>query len=120
VAIARAVATAPSVLLLDEPAAGLDEQSTRELGRLIRRLASEWGMSILLIEHDVQMVLGLCDEIVVLNFGAQLASGTPEQIRNNQAVVEAYLGTPTPVEAAEQVTREAAAAREEAVRGEAR
>jgi ABC-type branched-subunit amino acid transport system ATPase component len=84
---------APSILLLDEPAAGLDQHSTAELGRLIRRLAEGWGMAILLIEHDVQMVLGVCDQIVVLNFGEVLASGTPEEIRRNRAVVNAYLGS---------------------------
>jgi sulfate-transporting ATPase len=92
VGIARSVAVAPSILLLDEPAAGLDQQSTAELGRLIRRLASEWGMSILLIEHDVQLVLGLCDEIVVLEFGQMLATGTPDEIRHDPAVIAAYLG----------------------------
>ena len=93
VGIARAVAVAPSILLLDEPAAGLDQHSTAELGRLIRRLAEGWGMAIVLIEHDVQMVLGVCDQIVVLNFGEVLASGTPEEIRRNRAVVNAYLGS---------------------------
>jgi sulfate-transporting ATPase len=93
VGIARAVAAAPSILLLDEPAAGLDQQSTSELGTLIRRLAEEWGMAILLIEHDVQMVLGVCDEIVVLNFGQMLATGTPDEVRRNPAVVDAYLGS---------------------------
>jgi ABC-type branched-subunit amino acid transport system ATPase component/branched-subunit amino acid ABC-type transport system permease component len=93
VGIARAIAVAPSILLLDEPAAGLDQQSTAELGRLIRRLAEDWGMAILLIEHDVQMVLEVCDQIVVLNFGEVLASGTPKEIRRNRAVVDAYLGS---------------------------
>ncbi|MGE3448786.1 MAG: ATP-binding cassette domain-containing protein [Microbacteriaceae bacterium] len=94
VAIARAVASGPSVLLLDEPAAGLDAVSSRELGHLIRRLAHEWGMGVLLIEHDVQMVLSTCDWVVALNFGAHIGAGTPDAIRNNAAVVAAYLGTP--------------------------
>jgi sulfate-transporting ATPase len=92
VAIARAVSTVPSVLLLDEPAAGLDEVSTRELGHLIRRLAHDWGMAILLIEHDVPMVLSSCDRVVALKFGEVIADGTPEEIKVNDAVIEAYLG----------------------------
>lgn len=92
VGIARAVATAPSVLLLDEPAAGLDAASTRELSGLIRRLATEWGMAILLIEHDVSMVLSTCDRVVAINFGQEIATGTPDEIRTNAGVVEAYLG----------------------------
>jgi sulfate-transporting ATPase len=103
VAIARAVATSPSVLLLDEPAAGLDDTSTRELSALIRRLARDWGMGVLLIEHDVSMVMTTCDRIVALDFGRVIASGSPEDIRRNEAVVDAYLGTShadAPVDAA--------------------
>jgi sulfate-transporting ATPase len=92
VAIARAVAASPAILLLDEPGAGLDQVSIRELGRLIRRLASEWGMGVLLIEHNVPLVLDTCDRIVVLDFGQVIAEGTPEMIRNNEAVIAAYLG----------------------------
>jgi branched-subunit amino acid ABC-type transport system permease component/ABC-type branched-subunit amino acid transport system ATPase component len=104
VAIARAVATMPSVLLLDEPAAGLDEHSTRELGLLIRRLAHDWGMAVLLIEHDVPLVLNTCDRVVALNFGEVVAKGTPDEIRVNAAVVEAYLGSAAPDTAATPVT----------------
>jgi ABC-type branched-subunit amino acid transport system ATPase component/ABC-type branched-subunit amino acid transport system permease subunit len=93
VAIARAVATSPSVLLLDEPAAGLDDASTRELSALIRTLAADWGMGVLLIEHDVSMVMSTCDRVVALDFGSVIASGTPAEIRENDAVVDAYLGT---------------------------
>jgi sulfate-transporting ATPase len=103
VAIARAVASMPSVLLLDEPAAGLDEHSTRELGLLIRRLAHDWGMAILLIEHDVPLVLSTCDRVVALNFGEVVAEGTPDEIRTNAAVIEAYLGSAEPDAAAEPV-----------------
>jgi ABC-type branched-subunit amino acid transport system ATPase component/branched-subunit amino acid ABC-type transport system permease component len=91
-AIARAVATQPSVLLLDEPAAGLGDAETVELARLIRRLASDWGMAILLIEHDMNFVMNVCDEIVVLDFGRKIGHGTPSEIRNHPEVIAAYLG----------------------------
>jgi sulfate-transporting ATPase len=94
VAIARAVAARPSVLLLDEPAAGLDEHETAELAGLVRRLAADWGLAVLLIEHDVSLVMAVCDRIEALDFGRTIASGTPEQIRANAAVVSAYLGEP--------------------------
>ncbi len=93
VAIARAVAASPSVLLLDEPAAGLGEQESAELGRLIRRLADEWGMGVLLVEHDVAMVMETADKVVVLDFGKKIAEGTPAEVRSNAAVVAAYLGS---------------------------
>jgi ABC-type branched-subunit amino acid transport system ATPase component/branched-subunit amino acid ABC-type transport system permease component len=91
-AIARAVATQPSVLLLDEPAAGLGDAETAELATLVRRLADDWGMAVLLIEHDVQFVMSVCDHIVVLDFGKQIADGAPDVVRNDPAVVGAYLG----------------------------
>ena len=75
----------PSVLLLDEPAAGLDELETVELGQLIRRLATEWGLAVLVIEHDVSLVLSISDRIEVLQFGRTLASGTPAEIRADAA-----------------------------------
>ena len=91
-AIARAIAAQPSVLLLDEPAAGLGDVETGELVHLVRRLADDWGIAVLLIEHDMNFVMSVCDRIVVLDFGRQIAEGTPEEIRNNPAVVAAYLG----------------------------
>jgi ABC-type branched-subunit amino acid transport system ATPase component/ABC-type branched-subunit amino acid transport system permease subunit len=94
VGIARAVATRPSVLLLDEPAAGLDDDETAELGGLIRRLADDWGIAILLVEHDVSLVLSTCDHVVALDFGRTIAAGTPDEIRHDAAVIAAYLGEP--------------------------
>jgi ABC-type branched-subunit amino acid transport system ATPase component/branched-subunit amino acid ABC-type transport system permease component len=90
--IARAVAAQPSILLLDEPAAGLDSTETMELGQLISSLARDWGMGILLIEHDVHLVMTHCDQVVVLDFGNKLASGTADEISSNPAVIGAYLG----------------------------
>jgi sulfate-transporting ATPase len=92
VSIARSVSQSPSVLLLDEPTAGLDEASTDELVGVIQRLAREWGMAVLLIEHDVAMVARTCDRIIALEFGALIAEGRPDHVLADQAVVEAYLG----------------------------
>jgi ABC-type branched-subunit amino acid transport system ATPase component/branched-subunit amino acid ABC-type transport system permease component len=92
VGIARTVASGPSVVLLDEPAAGLDENESAELARLIRRLADERNMGVLLVEHDVSLVMSTCDRVVVIDFGAVIASGTPAEIREDRAVRDAYLG----------------------------
>jgi sulfate-transporting ATPase len=94
------VASGPSVVLLDEPAAGLDETESRELAGLIRRLAHERRMGILLVEHDVPLVMSTCDRIVCIDFGRVIASGPPDEVRANDLVVAAYLGTqePGPVE----------------------
>jgi sulfate-transporting ATPase len=94
VSIARAMASSASVLMLDEPAAGLDEGATAELGHLIRRLAREWGIAVLVIEHHVPFVMSTCDRIVVLDQGSVLAEGTPEEVHADAAVVDAYLGNP--------------------------
>jgi sulfate-transporting ATPase len=94
VAIARSIASAPSVLLLDEPAAGLDDHEADELAALIRGLADAWGIAVLLVEHKVDLVMSICDRVTVLNNGSVLASGTPGEIRANSAVIDAYLGQP--------------------------
>jgi ABC-type branched-subunit amino acid transport system ATPase component/branched-subunit amino acid ABC-type transport system permease component len=91
-AIARAVAMHPSVLLLDEPAAGLSSSESMELARVVRRLADDWGMAILVVEHDMNFVMGVCDQVVVLDFGKRIASGSPEEVRSDAAVIAAYLG----------------------------
>lgn len=100
VGIARAVAAGPSVLLLDEPAAGLDERSTRELSVLIRALARSWGIAVLLVEHDVAMVMETCDRVVAVEFGREIVTGTPEVVRKHPRVIEAYLGQPAEFEVA--------------------
>lgn len=89
--IARALATEPVLLLLDEPAAGMNPQETIELVNLIQEIASE-GQSILLIEHDMKLVMSLSERIFVMDYGKKIAQGTPEEIRNNPAVIKAYLG----------------------------
>ncbi len=93
VEVARALMTRPKVLLLDEPAAGLIEAETESLGRLLRDLAAE-GLSIILVEHDMELVMPVCSTVTVLDQGEILATGTPEEILANQAVVDAYLGAP--------------------------
>jgi branched-chain amino acid transport system ATP-binding protein len=91
--IARAIATDPDVILLDEPAAGTNPSEKLELAALIRRVRDERHVSVLLIEHDMKLVMSLAERIYVLNFGGVLAEGAPSEIRANQAVIEAYLGT---------------------------
>jgi ABC-type branched-subunit amino acid transport system ATPase component/ABC-type branched-subunit amino acid transport system permease subunit len=91
-AIARAVAMHPSVLLLDEPAAGLSSAESSELAAVVRRLAEDWGMAVLVVEHDMNFVMGVCDQVLVLDFGTLIASGSPQQVRSDPAVIAAYLG----------------------------
>lgn len=90
--IARAMATQPELLLLDEPAAGMNPQESDDLMRTVRRLRDEFRKTVLLIEHDMKFVMNLCERIVVLDAGKEIAAGPPEAIRNNPRVIEAYLG----------------------------
>ena len=90
--IMRALATSPKLLLLDEPAAGMNPSETAELTETIRRIRDEFNIAVLLIEHDMSLVMGICEGIAVLNFGRVIAKGTPDEIRNNPQVIEAYLG----------------------------
>ena len=90
--IARALATEPKLLLLDEPAAGMNPQETKELMEMIRWIRKELNLSILLIEHDMGLVMGVCERIYVLEYGMKIAEGTPDEIKQNARVIEAYLG----------------------------
>jgi len=89
--IARAMAVGPSIMLMDEPAAGLNNRETGELAALIRKIR-QTGVTVVLVEHDMELVMDICDRIIVLNLGRLLAEGTPRQIQENPAVISAYLG----------------------------
>ena len=90
--IIRALGAHPKLLLLDEPAAGMNPQETKNLMETIRLVRDRFNIAILLIEHDMKLVMGICEKISVLNYGMLLAEGTPEEIRTNPDVVKAYLG----------------------------
>lgn len=91
--ICRALAANPSLLLLDEPAAGMNPQETKELMELIAFIRTEFNLTILLIEHDMKLVMGICERLYVLNYGRVLASGVPDEIKSNPEVIKAYLGS---------------------------
>lgn len=90
--IGRALATSPKLLLLDEPAAGMNSQEKRELVQTIRKIRDNYHLAVLLVEHDMELVMGISENITVINFGRKIADGTAEEIQHNNDVIEAYLG----------------------------
>lgn len=90
--IARALACKPEILLLDEPAAGMNPNEIDELNKMIVSIKEKFGLTILLVEHQMRLIMGICERIIVMNFGKSLATGTPSEIRNHKEVLEAYLG----------------------------
>ena len=107
--IARAMCTRPRLLCLDEPAAGLNPRETADLSQLLKSIRTEQGVAILLIEHDMGMVMGISDHIVVLDYGKKIADGPPEAIRTDEAVIKAYLGEPEEEELPPEVAADLAA-----------
>ena len=90
--IARALAAKPKILFLDEPAAGMNPQETTELTELIHQIKEQFNLTVVLIEHDMSLVMKICERIYVLDYGKCIADGTPDAIKNNRRVIEAYLG----------------------------
>jgi branched-chain amino acid transport system ATP-binding protein len=107
--IARAMCTEPKLLCLDEPAAGLNPRETAELGQLLMRIRDEYGIGVLLIEHDMSVVMGISDHIIVLDYGRKIADGPPDEIKRDANVIKAYLGEPEEEELPPEVAADLAA-----------